>query len=141
MVQTGVAAGRYIRTMTGEEDRDRSDGKDGARGPLRLHVVDVSGPVDGFLPQVRLLREFKGLRVEDLLADAALAAQLPGRAQSALECIQRGDLAGAEKALPGRFGAVLPGPGHRASLGREGRRYRILFVAVVVAAVYWLLVG
>ncbi len=130
-----------MRTMTGEDDRDRRDGNASAKGPLRLHTVDAGGPVDGFLPQVRLLREFKGLRVEDLLADAALAAQLPGRARSALEHIQRGDFAAAEQALPGRFGAVIPGPGHRAAPTRQGRVGLIVLALAVALAVYWFTVG
>lgn len=80
---------------------------------------------------VRLRREFKGLTVEELVADLGIDEQLPGRVQSALEAIRRGDLRGADEALPGRFGAVLPGPGHRS--GSRSRRVLWIVVAALAA--------
>jgi hypothetical protein len=83
---------------------------------------------------VRLRREFKGLTVEELVADLGIDEQLPGRVQSALEAIRRGDLRAAEDALPGRFGAVLPGPGHRAGTHRR-RAFWIVVAALAAGAV------
>lgn len=79
---------------------------------------------------VRLRREFKGLTVEELVADLGIDEQLPGRVQSALESIRRGDLRGADEALPGRFGAVLPGPGHR----RPSRSRRVAWIVLAALA-------
>lgn len=85
-------------------------------------------------PQVRLRREFKGLTVRDLLADAGLDDQLPGAARSALAHIERGDLVAAEAVLPGHFAPVLPGPGRDRVRRRRRRIVWITFVALAVAA-------
>jgi hypothetical protein len=55
-------------------------------------------------------------------------ARLPGQVRSALRHIERGDFAAAERALPGEWAPVLPGPGRR-------RRRWLLPVAVLAAAV------
>ena len=98
-----------------------------AEGEARARLRVVHGPVHGSeaRPSVRLVREWKGLTVADLLRDE-IVERLPGRVQSALEHIERGDFAGAERALPGEFSSVLPGPGH----GRSQRRLLAAFVTV-----------
>ncbi len=81
----------------------------------------------------KLRREFKGLTVADLLV-AELAEQLPGRVRSALHQLERGDLAAAERALPGEFARVLPGPGHRRRRRVRWRRPLLLLLAAIVLA-------
>lgn len=109
------------------------DGLDGRRGGEGAGSGDAGRPVgrrletlvggggrrDPSVP-VRLVREFKGLTVDELMADERIAEMLPGRVRAALQQIERGDLGAAERALPGEFGAVLPGPWH------ERRRRRLL---------------
>ena len=85
--------------------------------------------------KVRLRREFKGLTVRDLIADLGLDEQVPGRVQGALDHIARGDLAAAERTLPGHFATVLQGPGHRSSHYRRLRVRWIVLVALAAAAV------
>lgn len=96
--------------------------------PLLQPVV---GPVEGKEPPppITLHREFKGLTVADLL-QPDVAERLPGRARSALQHLQRGDLAAAEAALPGQWAPVLAGPGHR----RNHRRLLGWLVAAAVAS-------
>src|SRR5262245_8453695 len=107
---------------------DEQEGSDPQRGTrVKLQTLTGGGapPPD---PRVRLLREFKGLTVGDLVRDGQLVEQLPGRVRSAAEHLGRGEIAPAEQALPGTFGpdrpnpdssvpdssgAVLQGPGHR----------------------------
>ena len=120
-------------TTEEEEQRGRPEGgaEEGAQAPPRLRAVrgplaTEAGPEAP--PPVRLRREFKGLTVADLLRDEVVES-LPGQVRSALAHIERGDLAAAERALPGHFATVLEGPGHR-------RPRRVgWFVAVGVAAV------
>ena len=112
-----------------QEDGGPDDG-DTPAGGRSLHPVETqAGPDGAELPLVRLRREYKGLTVRDLLADQGLDDQLPGRVRSALAHLERGDLAAADRDLPGRFGAVLRGPGLWAS-----RRRRLLVLAITVAA-------
>ena len=107
--------------MTGDRESGADDpGSDGGTHRLRA-VAPVAG--DEPPPAVRLVREFKGLTVADLLRDE-LAARLPGQVRSALRHIERADFAAAERALPGEFAPVLRGPGHV-------RRLRRLWFAVV----------
>ena len=76
----------------------------------RLHVVE--GPVPSAddaadMPPIRLRREFKGLTVADLHTEE-VALLLPGQVCSALEHIEIGDLAAAERAEQrGACGQVL----------------------------------
>jgi hypothetical protein len=77
-------------------------------------------------PPVHLWREFKGPTVADLLRDE-FVARLPGRARAALRHVERGDWRAAERALPGEFAPVLPGP-------RRARGARRLVVALVAVA-------
>lgn len=108
----------------------------GERAPLRA-VAGPLGPAEP-LPATRLRREFKGLTVADLTC-AELVDRLPGRVRSALRHLERGDLAAAERAMPGEFAIVLPGPGHR----RHRRRERTLVVVLMLlllataVAIYW----
>jgi hypothetical protein len=106
------------------------DERDGGPGPGRsdaapsgavgLRAVADSGSLRGTAPgQVRLLREFKGLRVEDLLSDEQLVAALPGRVLRALEALDQGDLATADREMPGALHPVLPGPRPVRARGRH----------------------
>ncbi len=79
-------------------------------------------------PTVRLVREFKGLTVADLLRDE-IVERLPGQARHVLRQIERGDLAAAERALPGEFAPVLAGPAPK-----RARRW-VLIAVVGLAAV------
>lgn len=83
-------------------------------------------------PEVRLHREFKGLTVRDLLADARLADQLPGAVRSALAHIESGDLAAAERVLPGHFAPLLAGPFE--AVARRRRRLAVWITIVALAA-------
>lgn len=124
-----------------EGDCDDSARPDAAAGP-HLRVVD--GPVarpdaaDG-PPPVRLRREFKGLTVACLQREE-VSRQLPGQARSALACIERGDLAGAEQALPGQLAEVIAGPWRDERSARARRLAVSLAAAAVGAAVAaWML--
>lgn len=118
-------------TETGPGD-DGSDDRGGAKPRLRA----VDGPVRGSTPPppVRLVREFKGLTVADLLRDE-LVERLPGQVRSALRHAERGDWEAAERALPGEFAPVLAGPGHH----RRSRRPWVFVLAVLGACLgVWL---
>jgi len=126
---------------------DEQEGADPQRGtPVKLQTLTGGGapPPD---PRVRLLREFKGLTVGDLVRDGQLTEQLPGRVRSAAEHLGRGELAPAEQALPGTFGpatspAVLEGPGHRRRRPVPWAAWVLLAaVAIVSLAVYLLARG
>jgi hypothetical protein len=78
-------------------------------------------------PPVRLLREWKGLTVADLLRDE-IVERLPGQLRSALQHLERRDFAAAERAVPGEFAPLLPGPG-AARTGRPGR-WRLVLVGL-----------
>lgn len=63
---------------------------------------------------VRLVREFKGPTVRDLIAGAdPQAATLPGGVRSTLRAIEVGDYAKADTELAGTLGKLLHGPGSR----------------------------
>ncbi len=117
--------------MTG--DREPGEGGHGGANGLR-QLRAVGGPLAGHEPPpvVRLVREFKGPTVADLLRDE-LAARLPGQVRSALRHLEHGDFAAAERALPGElapeWAPLLPGPGHRR------RERRLLFAVVGLAAI------
>lgn len=115
--------------MTGGPD-DPASAEPGSGGRARLRPV--VGPVLGQEPPpaVRLLREWKGPTVADLLSDE-LAQRLPGQMWSVLQQLERGDLAGAERRLPGQFAPLLPGPGHH----RAERRWLVATVVLAAAAV------
>lgn len=110
-----------------------ADGTGGTRPPgPRLHSSHPSAPGQDAPTAVPLRREYKGLTVADLWRED-LVAKLPGQVRSALRHIQHGDWAAADRALPGDFAPVLPGPGHRRA---EARRRRLLWwvVGVVLLA-------
>ena len=93
-------------------------------------------------PAVRLRRELKLPTVADLVRDDDAVRRLPGQARSALRHLQNGDLAAAEAALPGGFGAVLQGPGQqRRQSRRTARRFLValalLAAATLTAGVWW----
>ena len=127
-----------------EGDCDDPEGREAAAGAAGPRLRVVEGPVAGAAgvdapPPVRLRREFKGLTVACLQREE-VSRLLPGQARSALACIERGDLAGAERALPGQLAEVLAGPGHdRRHTG--SRRALLTLAAAVVAAVLasWML--
>lgn len=101
---------------------------------LQLRSLPGGGRAPADPLEVRLRREFKGLTVADLVTDLSLSERLPGQVRSALEHIEAGDLAAAEKLLPGRFGSVLAGPGHR-QVRRMSGRWLLLSLAVLAAVV------
>ena len=111
------------------QDGGPDDGDTPAGGKGLHRVVAPAAPEDAELPLIRLRREYKGLTVRDLLADQGLDSQLPGRVRSALAHLERGDLAAADRDLPGRFGSVLRHPGLWAT-----RRRRLLVLAITLAA-------
>lgn len=79
---------------------------------------------------VRLLREYKGPTVRDLLASpAAVLDLLPGRVRSVEEAVRAADLAAADAHMSRALGLLLPGPGHR-------RRRRALLAEVFTAALW-----
>ncbi|HEB53940.1 MAG TPA: hypothetical protein ENI87_11865 [bacterium] len=118
--------------MTGERDEPADEGAGDGSGAFRLRVV--RGPVVGEppaeSPPVRLRREFKGLTVADMYREE-IVKKLPGQVRSALHHLERGDLAAAERALPGHFAAVYAGPGH----GHRRRRRWSWFAFVGALAV------
>lgn len=122
------AAGADRRPVTGDGfDANDTAGGDGsaAEGWLRA----VQGPLHGHepVPTVRLRREWKGLCAADLLR-LDLVERLPGQVRSALRHIEQGNLAAAERALPGEFAPLLPGPGS----GRGGGVHQMV-VGIVIA--------
>ncbi len=118
--------------MTDSRDPDNTSATQHRSSGSRLHCLPGGGEDGADLDTTPLLREFKGLTVKELLVDTTRTQQLPGKVLAALREIERGDLAAAERALPGHFGAVLEGPGHRRR--RRRRRSVLVLVAVLVAA-------
>lgn len=82
------------------------------------------GPAD----PVRLVREWKGPTVGEVLRDDQLSAALPGRAVRALSAISRGELAAADAALPGHFERVLVGPWRH----QQRSRHLLLLVLALI---------
>ncbi len=118
--------------MTDSGDPDRTSATQPPRPGSLLQCLSGGGEAVPDLDTTPLLREFKGLTVKELLVDTSRTQQLPGKVLAALREIERGDLAAAERALPGHFGTVLEGPGHRRR--RRQRRRILVLVAVLVAA-------
>lgn len=116
----------------GDEDAQYAGSHGPSRG--RRGGGTVLRAVDGPLgdpdppPTVRLRREFKGLTVADLSRDH-VARRLPGQVRSALQHLERGAFAAAERALPA---AVLRGPGH----GRRGARRALLLTLLALAVLF-----
>jgi hypothetical protein len=109
--------------VTGDADDKEPPAEAAPPAPRLVAVVGPRQPTEP-PPSVRLRREFKGLTVADLQRDEVVE-RLPGQVRSALRHLQRGDVAAAERALPGEFAPVLAGPGHR----RPSRR--VLVAAIV----------
>ena len=104
-----------------------------AAGDLRVvKGAGLGGGLSDPLPQVRLRREFKGLTVADLQRDEILS-RLPGQVRSVLEHVEEGNYAAAERVLPGSFGNVLVGPGHRA----RSRWRWVATLAIIIVATVW----
>lgn len=109
------------------------------RGGTKPRLRAIDGPLHGSPPPppVRLVREFKGLTVADLLRDE-LVERLPGQVRSALHHAERGDWRAAEQALPGEFAPLLPGPGHeRGRLRPYAIALAVLGAALGVAIASW----
>jgi hypothetical protein len=116
----------------GEERAGETSGRGGAGlRPVRNAMGSAEPP-----PPVRLVREWKGPTVADLLRDE-FAARLPGEVRSALRHLEAGELAAAEASLPGEFGAILPGP----AAHRRRRSTRALLCALGVAVLLAALVA
>ena len=117
--------------MVGEE----GDGE-GVPRPVGLRAVPAvpdPGPPSP-PPAVYLRRELKLPTVSHLLRDDDAVRRLPGQARSALRHLQHGDLAAAERVLPGEFGSVLQGPGGE----RRARRRLARRVAVLLLVLAWI---
>ena len=135
--KAGAAVDTRRVTGDGEEPRSGAPGRgvgDG-KGPSRPVLQRVGGPLGRPEPppDVHLHREFKGLTVADLLRHEVVD-RLPGQVRSALHHLQRGDLQAAERAMPGEFAPILPGPGHRRA-ERLAMVFWLSILAVVTAAV------
>jgi hypothetical protein len=104
--------------------------------PRPLQALPGGGAVDDRPPpMIRLVREYKGPTVADLMRDDALVAALPGRVRSVLQQLEHGDLAGADAAIDATRGRILSGP----FAPRRWRRRWLLAMlgaAVVAAARY-----
>jgi hypothetical protein len=65
-------------------------------------------------PEVRLIREFKGPTVEDLLEEESVNSQkLPAQVRDVLHAIESGDYQTASSRLDESIGGLLRGPGFR----------------------------
>jgi hypothetical protein len=87
-------------------------------------------------PHVHLRREFKGLTVADLLRPE-IVDRLPGQVRSVIHHLQRGDLQAAERAMPGEFTSVLPGPGHGRAERRRRLRWMLAAALAVLGVAFW----
>jgi hypothetical protein len=91
---------------------------------------------------VRLVREFKGPNVRDvLLADPEELDLLPGRVRAMEQAIDGADLAEAERRLDRALGSLLAGPAPRRSDARRALAHAawlLLIVAAAAAAYAWL---
>jgi hypothetical protein len=88
---------------------------------------------------VKLVREFKGPSVRDLLhADPEELDLLPGRVRAMAMALEDEDLAEAERRIDRALGSILPGP----TPTRGRRRRRPVWIAIVAcvaaAATVWL---
>lgn len=118
--------------VTGDSD-PRDPGEAAGHAPPRLRAVDGPAPEPEPPPPVRLVREYKGPTVAQL-SRVTFVERLPGRVQSALEHIERGNFAAAERALPGQLATVLAGPGHRRRPRRWAWIAAVVGLAVAIAA-------
>jgi hypothetical protein len=146
---SGAARGALSEAPCDADSNAVSDDDEAARSPAAgsgRRLCAVRGPLAAPEPPppVRLVREWKGPTVADLLCDD-VAERLPGRVQSAVAAIERGDLAAAERALPGEFPPVLVGPGHARAARRRiahavacAALATLALVLAASAAVAWL---
>jgi hypothetical protein len=116
---------------------DQPGGSEGHGGsspqarPRPLQALHGGGAADDRPPPtIRLVREYKGPTVADLMRDDALVAALPGRVRSVLQQLERGDFGGADSALDAASGRILSGP----FAPRRWRRRLLLAMLAVAAA-------
>lgn len=94
----------------GDQPEGQSGGSQQAR-PRPLQALHGGGGVGDLPPTaVRLVREYKGPTVADLMRDDALVAALPGRVRSVLQQLERGDFGSADAAMDATGGRILSGP-------------------------------
>lgn len=115
---------------------------DGTAGPahrprLRALPGGGAGRTDPALASVRMVREWRGLTVADLLRPD-VAGRLPGQVRSALAELERGDLAAADRKLPEACAPLLPGPGHRRMAQRRARACAAALVVLLAGFTWWL---
>ena len=78
---------------------------------MRALPPDPGGEEPKPCPPTRLVREFKGPTIEDLIVEDEEVDLLPGRVQAVLRAIEQGDLARADRGLDRAVGSLIPGPG------------------------------
>ncbi len=109
---------------------------------LRLLPAGSSETAPTNPPEVRLIREFKGPTVEDLLEDEAdKTAKLPAQVREVLHAIESGDYRRASSSLDESIGGLLQGPGfRRRSRDHIGTNLLLLgFIAVALwTVVTWI---
>lgn len=129
------SGGRWPRSDSrGVNERgDERTGETSGRGGAGLRPVPGAPGGAEPPPPVRLVREWKGPTVADLLRDE-YAARLPGEVRSALRHLEAGELAAAEARLPGEFAAILPGPASRRRRRSARATFGVLIVALAAAA-------
>lgn len=89
-------------------------------------------PDDPGLPEVDLVREYKGPTVAQVLAaPPGVLDLLPGQVRSMEDALRASDLGEADRRLDRALGLLLRGPGHR-----SGRRTRMM-----VPMLLWLWFG
>lgn len=130
----------------GKDERCPQCGREPGAAGLRLLPPPASADPDPEpVPGTRLIREFKGPTVEDLIdGSARRSEELPGQVQRVLAALESGDLPGAEAALDESLGSVLHGPGfaRRQSDLRALVLLRVLFLLLCLAtALTWIFAG
>jgi hypothetical protein len=115
-----------------------------AAGTRLRRLPPLSGIVvpDSAALRVRLVREYKGPTVKDLLSAGERAtALLPGCVRVAEKAILARDLEAAEGALDQAVARVLPGPGRRLRSAMTTTLVVALSVALLVSILVLLLAG
>ena len=98
---------------------------------FRLLAKAEASPGQEAAPEVRLIREFKGPTVEDLLMDdGETIGRLPGQVCEVVDAIEVADYRRASDRLDASIGALLRGPGFR--------RRRELRLLTPLAALFFL---
>jgi hypothetical protein len=106
---------------------------------VTLTVVQGGGRVAVPAP-VRLVREYKGPLVRDVLAaDGPALARLQRELERAAESIEQDEFEAADESLDRALGALLPGPGvgARRARGRRLRRWLWWLGLCALAAGAW----